>query len=129
MKLTMKLTMTPTMKLTLKRSTLSALLALTVFGGLTGCADRTYLTKSHGRAYNDAFARQAVPPEPRKPGKEDPTQGLDSQEAAAVAGSYRRSLAGKEGGGDAQHQMVLMNPGANAQQGGYMPPPSVPGGQ
>ena len=116
----------------MKRTTLWALLATAALGGAAaGCADRTYMTKSHGRAYNEAFGRQTVPPEPRKPGKEDPTQGLDSQEATAVAGTYRRSLAGKEGGGDpnSQHQMVLVNPGANAQQGGYMPPPSVPGGQ
>lgn len=98
---------------------------------VAGCADRTYLTRSHGRAYNEAFGRQAVKPEPRKAGKEDPTQGLDSQEASAVAGNYRRSLAGKEGGGEAngQHQMVLVGPSTAGQQNGaYMPPPSVPGG-
>ena len=107
-----------------------ALLATMILGAASGCADRTYLTKSHGRAYSEAFNRQAVAPQPRKKKGEDPTQGLDSQEAAAVAGNYRRSLAGKEGGGDpnSQQQMVLMNPAAAAgQQGGYMPPPSVPG--
>ena len=116
-----------------KRSVLgTALLAAAISAGATGCADRTYLTKSHGRAYNEAFGRQAVTPEPRKAWKWDPTEGLDSQEAAAVARTYRRSLAGKEGGGDpnAQHQMVLMGPATGGQQtGGYMPPPSVPGGQ
>jgi hypothetical protein len=116
-----------------KRSVLrAAMLAAALCAGQAGCADRTYLTSSHGRAYNEAFSRQAVKPEPRKPGKEDPTQGLDSQEASAVARNYRRSLAGKEGGGDpnAQHQMVLMGPATGGQQsGGYMPPPSVPGGQ
>jgi hypothetical protein len=111
----------------------AAILAAAILAGASGCADRTFLTRSHGRAYNEAFGRQAVKPEPRKAGKEDPTQGLDSQEATAVARTYRRSLAGKEGGGDpnAQQQMVLMAPAAGAghQTGGYMPPPSVPGGQ
>jgi hypothetical protein len=109
-----------------------AMLAAILVAGAAGCADRTYLTRSHGRAYNEAFGRQAVAPEPRKAGKEDPTQGLDSQESAAVARTYRRNLAGKEGGGDpnAQHQMVLVGPAGAGQQGGaYMPPPSVPGGQ
>jgi len=107
-----------------------ALLATLTLGGAAGCADRTYLTKSHGRAYSEAFSRQAVEPEPRKNKGQDPTQGLDSQEAAAIAGNYRHSLAGKEGGVDpnSQHQLVL-TPGAAAAQGGYMPPPSVPGGQ
>lgn len=95
-----------------------------------GCADRTYLTKSHGRAYSEAFSRQTVNPNPSpRPGHADATQGLDSQEAAAVAKSYRRSLAGKEGASDATTQpMVIMNPGA-APSSSYMPPPSVPGGQ
>lgn len=104
-----------------------ALLATSLVGTV-GCADRTYLTKSHGRAYSEAFGRQAVEPQPRSEGEADRTQGLDSQEAAVVAGSYRRSLAGKEGGDAAnQHQMVLMNPAAAAPAAGYMPPPSVPG--
>jgi hypothetical protein len=95
-----------------------------------GCADRTYLTKSHGRAYDQAFGRQVANPDPHpKASRGDATQGLDSQEASAVAGAYRRSLRGKEGGGDsgAAQPMVIMNPGAG-QQTSYMPPPSVPTG-
>jgi len=115
----------------MKRMSFTAvLLAAAIAGVAPGCADRTHLTKSHGRAYNEAFRSQAVPPEYPKKGLAV-AEGLDSQEAAAVAGNYRRSLAGKEGGGDpnGQHQMVLVGPGTTAQQGGYMPPPSVPGGQ
>ncbi len=94
-----------------------------------GCADRTYLTKSHGRANSEAFGRQMANPNPQPKGKRgDATQGLDSQEATAVAGAYRRSLAGREGGDTKGQQMVIMNPAA-AQQGGNMPPPSIPGGQ
>jgi hypothetical protein len=112
----------------MKSALLVPALLATMTLGASGCADRTYLTKSHGRAYSEAFSRQAVEPEPRK--KKDPTQGLDSQEAAAIAGNYRHSLAGKEGGADpnSQHQLLL-TPGGVAPQGGYMPPPSVPGGQ
>lgn len=97
--------------------------------GVFGCADRTYLTKSHGRAYAEAFGRQTANPDPHPRAKKgDPTQGLDSQEATAVAGAYRRSLAGKEGGDTKGQQMVIMNPSA-APQGSNMPAPSVPGGQ
>jgi hypothetical protein len=104
--------------------------ATMTLGSAGGCADRTYLTKSHGRAYSEAFSRQAVEPEPRKKKGQDPTQGLDSQEAAAIAGNYRHSLAGKEGGAEASNQhQLLLNPNVAASQGGYMPPPSVPGGQ
>jgi hypothetical protein len=96
-----------------------------------GCADRTYLTKSHGRAYSEAFGRQAVNPEPRpRSTRADATQGLDSQEAAAVAKSYRRSLSGREGSADTATQpMVIMNAAGAPQPSNYMPPPSVPGGQ
>ncbi len=96
---------------------------------VAGCADRTYLTKSHGRAYSEAFGRQAVNPEPPPRGRHaDATQGLDSQEAAAVAKSYRRSLSGREGTADGTQPTVIMNPGAG-QPTSYMPPPSVPAGQ
>lgn len=96
---------------------------------VAGCADRAYLTKSHGRAYSEAFGRQTVNPDPPPRGRHaDATQGLDSQEAAAVARSYRHSLSGKEGTADGAQPTVIMNPGAG-QPTSYMPPPSVPGGQ
>src|ERR1041384_3435612 len=93
----------------MKFALLTPALLATMSLGASGCADRTYLTKSHGRAYSEAFSRQAVEPEPRKNKDHDPTQGLDSQEAAAIAGNYRRSLAGKEGNVDpgSQHQLLL----------------------
>lgn len=97
-----------------------------------GCADRTYLTPTHGRAYSEAFRHQAdnrVPSAGAGRGRADATQGLDSQEAAAVARSYRRSLAGQEGASENPAQSaVIMNSGA-PQMVPYMPPPSVPGGQ
>jgi hypothetical protein len=116
------------MKLQMKLQTmLPALGLLAVL--FVNCADRTYLTKSHGRAYSEAFGRQTVNPDPPANAKRgDATQGLDSQEAAAVAGAYHRSLAGREGGDATRQPMVIMNPGG-AQSAGNMPPPSVPGGQ
>ena len=95
------------------------------------CANRTHLTKSHGRAYSEAFGRQVANPDSQAQAKRvDATQGLDSQEAAAVAGAYRRSLLGHEGSAapPASQPMVIMNP-TGAQPGANMPPPSVPGGQ
>lgn len=91
-----------------------------------GCADRAHLTNAHGRAYSEAFGRQTVNPEPR-PADPRLIQGLDSQEASAVAHTYRRGLSGKEGS-DPSQPMVIMNGGAG-QSAPYMPPPSVPNGQ
>ena len=92
-----------------------------------GCADRSHLSGNHGRAYSEAFGRQTVNPEPR-PADPRAIQGLDSQEASAVAHTYRRGLSGKEGSGDSAQPMVIMNGGASPQSP-YMPPPSVPNGQ
>ena len=108
-------------------------LATTGVGG-GGCADRTYLTKSHGRAYAEAFDRQVVNPNPPPRPTHGPAhavaiEGLDSQEASAVSRSYRHSLSGKEGVSETNGQnMVITNPGA-APQAGYMPAPSVPSSQ
>ena len=52
-----------------------ALLGLLGFGG---CANRTYLTPSHGRAYAHAFFTQLANPDPIEyDGR--PIQGLDSR--------------------------------------------------
>ncbi|MES1172070.1 MAG: hypothetical protein ABUL77_02440 [Bacteroidota bacterium] len=96
--------------------------------GAIGCADRTYLTKSHGRANNAAFSAQRAEPQRSRMQGADVTQGLDSQEAAAVSQAYRKSLAGKDEGAASAQPMVILNPGAG-QQAPYVPPPSVPGGQ
>jgi hypothetical protein len=93
-----------------------------------GCADRSHLTSSHGRAYSEAFERQTVNADSSAA---DPKriQGLDSQEASAVARNYRRGLNSKEGGGDPNAQNLIMTGGGAAQGQPYMPPPSVPNGQ
>jgi hypothetical protein len=110
-----------------RRSCLPGLSFLLVAGlCAAGCADRTYLTKSHGRAYAEAFDRQAVAPTPRPATAHgDPIEGLDSQEAAAVSRSYRHSLSGKEGATDTTPQPMVITTNA-AGQPTYMPPPSVP---
>jgi hypothetical protein len=89
-----------------------------------GCANRTYLTPTHGRAYAQAFSSQLANPEPiENDGR--PIQGLDSQEATTISRSYNRSLSGKDGAEPAQ-PTIIMNPAAAPQQGPNMPPPSVP---
>ena len=111
-------------------STLSycAALTLVLFSAvsLTACSDRAYLTKTHGRAYNEAFTRQQTIPDPN-PRNPKSLQGLDSQEAAAVARTYRRGLS-KDGASDASGApIVITNPALGA-PAPNMPPPSVPGG-
>lgn len=91
---------------------------------LGGCANRTYLTPTHGRAYAQAFTQQLANPEPiENDGR--PIQGLDSQEATTISRSYNKSLSSKDGAEPAQ-PTIIMNPGAAPQQGPNIPPPSVP---
>ena len=91
---------------------------------LAACANRTYLTPTHGRAYAEVFGRQLVNPEPvERDGRS--IQGLDSQEATTISRSYNKSFAPK-GSGDGTPPTIIMNPGAAPQQGPNIPPPSVP---
>ena len=88
-----------------------------------GCADRTYLTASHGRAYHEAFGRQEANPTPRRRDGRA-LEGMDAQEAASVSRTYRRTQ-GTNGGDTSAPPMVIMSPQA-APPMPYMPPPSVP---
>ena len=92
---------------------------LLVVGGALGAlctsaaCDRTYLTPSHGRSYREAFAVQTVNPdrqtEPRA------VHGLDSQEAAIISASYRKTLSPKDdSAANAQGPMLM-----------YAPPPPL----
>ncbi len=95
-------------------------LATCLAGG--GCA-RTHLTASHGRAYHEVFAAQDA--NPNRQGTKS-VHGLDSNEAAIIAGSYRKALAPKASEGSAQGQLLMMSPnrpGAEA-----VVAPSVPQG-
>ena len=108
------------------------LLATAGLAGGGGCADRTYLTKSHGRAYAEAFDRQVVNPTPpprptRGPAHAEAIEGLDSQEASAVSRSYRHSLSGKEAVSETNGQnMVITTIPAPLHRPGTCPRPPCP---
>ena len=114
---------------TLARATgARALLPLAFAGALTGAAgcERTHLTATHGRAYNQAFAVQAVNPGGR-PADAKAVHGLDSQEAAIISGNYRRSLSPKDQTLADRPQLMMYSPRAGLREAN-LPPPSVPNG-
>jgi hypothetical protein len=57
---------------------------------LVGC-DRTHLSQHFGKRNRQAFATQVIDPRAGQYAK--PTYGLDPEEAAIIADSYRKSLA------------------------------------
>ncbi|MBN2575351.1 MAG: hypothetical protein JXP73_12370 [Deltaproteobacteria bacterium] len=92
---------------------------------LGGCASRTHLTAGHGRSYRAAIERQAQNPEAGK--QPVAAKGLDSQEAAVIAQSYRQHLTPKGQAVEAPPPMLLVAPSAlKGRQGDYMPAASVP---
>ena len=86
----------------------SGLRAVAVVVGLGfagfGCEAQRHMTGTYGRAYHAAFAAQPVNPKGTPPGA--PTL-LDSQEAAAVATSYRKSLAPADAQQEAPPVIIL----------------------
>lgn len=99
-------------------------LTLSLLGGLAAGCDRTYLTPTHGRAYQQVFAAQAVNPERQIDAKA--VHGLDSQEAAIIAGNYRKALSPRDTNAASSTQLLMYSPGAGVRDPG-MPGPSVPG--
>lgn len=85
-----------------------------------GCADRNHLTASYGQSYRAALARQAANPEA---GQAGPAKGLDSQEAAVIANSYRTQLAQK---GEKPQQETLLMVAPPTRPANNMPAASVP---
>jgi hypothetical protein len=86
------------------------------------CASRAHMWEASGRSYSAALAQQA--PQPKTPVK-GPVGGLDSQEAAIIAQTYRRGLAPKAAQPREAPVLILGQP--SAETGGYsLPPPSVP---
>ncbi len=71
---------------------------------LASCG-REHLWAARGRAYHTELARQQAP-RPAGAKRAEPVVGLDSQEAAIIAESYRQSLAPK--GTKAPEQPVLL---------------------
>ncbi|HET6151259.1 MAG TPA: hypothetical protein VFH68_27225 [Polyangia bacterium] len=88
----------------------------------SGC-DRAHLTASYGRAYNQSFAVQTVNPDRHVAATA--VHGLDSQEAAIISASYRRSLSPKQEQ-TADHSQLLMYSPRSGLREPNMPPPSVP---
>jgi hypothetical protein len=105
------------------RSSFSASLALAlVVAAGAGCS-RAHLTPTHGQAYHGAFAAQDANPN-RKAKSVD---GLDANEAAIIAGSYRRALAPKAESSPGQNQLLMMAPQRPVNDSSGLPA-SVPAG-
>jgi hypothetical protein len=85
---------------------------------LPGC-DRTHLHPSYGRATRRALRTQIIDPEAGARAK--PTQGLDPEEAAIVAESYRKSLSPRQDDkAAARAPVLLLGPGMQAPGGAPM---------
>lgn len=67
-----------------------------------GCTPREHLRADWSRAVKARFAKQQVFLEPAM----DTTQGLDSEEAAAIHSAYRKSLV--PGAGESAEPQVLI---------------------
>ena len=97
-------------------------LALTMLvATVAGCA-RARITPTHGLAYSAAFAQQA-PPRAKVTG---PVSGLDSQEAAIISASYRRSLAPKDTQAKEEPILLVAPPSSQGVGFGMKLAPSVP---
>jgi hypothetical protein len=105
--------------------TFGLLVVLVLAGSLGGACSRARLTSTHGRAFHEVFTKQDANPG-RKESKS--IAGLDSQEAAIIAGSYRKGLAPKVDTGGNGPQLLMVNPnrGGGDNPGASMP--SVPSG-
>jgi hypothetical protein len=99
------------------------LAAACAFAG--GACSRAHITPSHGRAFHEIFAIQDANPGRGKTQKS--IHGLDSQEAAIIAGSYRKALAPQAAPAAGQGQLLMINPnhGGGAEA---VVAPSVPSG-
>lgn len=91
-----------------------------------GACSRTHLTATHGRAYREVFAAQDANPNRKGSGKS--VHGLDSQEAAIIAGSYRKALAPQAAPVNGQNQLLMISPQRPADTSAGLPA-SVPAGQ
>jgi hypothetical protein len=90
-----------------------------------GACSRAHITPSHGRAFHEAFAIQDANPNRSKNPKS--IHGLDSQEAAIIAGNYRKGLAPKADTSQNAGQLLMVHPGPGGGSA-EMVAPSVPAG-
>ena len=72
-----------------------------------GCGAPEHLTHDYGVAYRDAFRSQVAQRDERRSPVEAPL-GLNSQEAAIIAESYQRSLAGRDANRAATEPQVMI---------------------
>ncbi len=88
---------------------------------IVACAPRATLTETHGVSSRAAFQRQVANPDAHA----QPPRGLDSQESAIVAQTFREGLAPKGEGKDAPPVLLVAPQG---QGNGAQRPlaPSVP---
>ena len=93
--------------------------------GLGACS-RAHITPTHGRAFHEAFAIQDANPNRKAPKS---INGLDSQEAAVIAGNYRKALSPKGDANASGPQLLMMSPNHNGGGGeAAMLAPSIPSG-
>jgi hypothetical protein len=99
-----------------------------VFSGVLalglGACSRAHITPTHGRAFREAFAIQDANPHRKAPKS---INGLDSQEAAIIAASYRKALAPRQESGGGGNQLLLMSPNRGGAEAAALAP-SVPQG-
>jgi len=102
----------------------SALVLAGVLSLALGACSRAHITPTYGRAFRAAFAIQDANPH-RKEQKS--INGLDSQEAAIIAASYRKALAPKADTGGAGPQLLLMSPNRGGAEATTLAPSVPPG--
>jgi hypothetical protein len=90
-----------------------------------GACSRAHITPTHGRAYREAFAVQDANPNRSKTPKS--INGLDSQEAAIIAKSYRKELAPKVEAPQG-NQLLMLSPNQGGGAQATVLAPSVPSG-
>ena len=100
----------------------AALVGLVVIAA--GCSGAQHLTPTHGRATRAFQERQRVTPFPEY---RESVKGLDAQESAIIAKSYRESLAPK-GTRTEEEEEVLIIEQPKAMQRPQALAPSVPQG-
>lgn len=104
---------------------LGFVLGLAILVPASGGCSRAHLTATHGRAYHEIFTAQDANPA-RKGGKS--ISGLDSQEAAIIAGNYRKALSPKAEVAPNSNQMLMMNPNRAGVNDSAQLAPSIPSG-
>jgi hypothetical protein len=90
-----------------------------------GACSRAHITPTHGRAFREAFAIQDANPNRTT---QKSLNGLDSQEAAIIAASYRKGLAPKSDSGNGGPQLLMMSPNRGGGAEAAVLAPSVPPG-